>query len=133
MDILAIGKLRTGDRPVQRSSWFMDGELLAPDGAAGGYAVCNKVKKTKSEVRNSKSETSVAVSRCTRFCSAWRSLRSASSHLDALWRIVSMQARSAQKKAPCGRFWPTAWRKFKLRRFRPMLKKNSRSTAVMVC
>jgi hypothetical protein len=34
MDILAIGDLRTSDRPIQRSRGHVDGELLAAHSAA---------------------------------------------------------------------------------------------------
>ena len=43
MDILAVGKLRTRDRSIQRPAWYLDGELLAPDYAARRYSVCGKV------------------------------------------------------------------------------------------
>jgi hypothetical protein len=40
MDFLAIGDLRTGNRSLSRSRWFMDGELLAADGTARDYKLC---------------------------------------------------------------------------------------------
>jgi hypothetical protein len=40
MDFLAIRHLRTGNRPLSRSRWFMDGELLAAIGTAGDYKLC---------------------------------------------------------------------------------------------
>src|SRR5437868_14885589 len=43
MDILAVGKLRTRDRSIQRPAWYLDGELLAPDHAARRHSVCGKV------------------------------------------------------------------------------------------
>ena len=43
MGVLAVGKLRTGRRPLQRSRWDMDGELLATDDAARPNAICGKV------------------------------------------------------------------------------------------
>src|SRR5436189_133849 len=44
---------------------------------------------------------------------------------------LSLRAASARKKASYDRFCPIAWRKFKLRRACPILKKNSESTGVM--
>jgi len=34
MDLLALGNLRTRDRPLSRPCWFVDGELLAADRAS---------------------------------------------------------------------------------------------------
>lgn len=47
MDILGIGKLRTGNCSVQRPGRCMDGELLGSYGAAGDYAVCSEMSDSE--------------------------------------------------------------------------------------
>src|SRR4026208_253324 len=98
MDFLAIGDLRTGNRPLSRPRWFMDGELLAANGTARDYELCGPLTQAKFE-------SFIAPLPCTRFSLASRFSRSASSRLDTQSRIVSMRARSTPKKTPCGKFY----------------------------
>src|SRR4030095_9496535 len=106
MDFLAIGYVRTGNRPLSRSRWFMDGELLAANGTARDYELCGPLTQAQFE-------SFIGPFPCTRFSLASRFSRSASLRLDTPSRIVSMRARSTPKKASCDRFCRIAWQKFR--------------------
>src|SRR5437667_2291516 len=123
MDFLAVGDLRTGNHPLSRSRWFMDGELLAANGTARDYELCGPL--TLAQVKSF-----VAPLPSTRFSLASLFSRSASSRLDARSRIASMRARLTPKKASCGRFYRIVWQKFRLREGFPMIPRNSGKTAI---
>src|SRR6266536_2062006 len=118
MDFLAVGDLRTGNRPLSRSLRFMDGELLAANGTARDYELCGPLTQAQFE-------SFVALLPSTRF-----SLVSRFSRLDARSRIVSMRARLTPKKASSGRSCPIKWQKFRPRKAFPMMPRNSKSTAI---
>src|SRR6266496_5634890 len=114
MDFLAVGDLRTGNRPLSRSLRFMDGELLAANGTARDYELCGPLTQAQFE-------SFVALLPSTRFSLVSRFSRSASSRLDARSRIVSMRARLTPKKASSGRSCPIKWQKFRPRKAFPMM------------
>src|SRR4030095_10421670 len=113
MDFLAIGGLGTGNRPLSRSRWFLDGELLAANGKARDYELCGPLTQAKFE-------SFIALLPSTRFSLASRFSRSASSRLDTRSRIASMRARLTPKKTPCDRSCRIAWQKYKPRKLFPM-------------
>src|SRR6266496_6237908 len=104
MDFLAIGGLRTGNRPLSRPRWFMDGELLAANGTARDY-------KLYGPLTQAKFESFIAPLRSTRFSLASRFSLSASSRLDTRSRIASMRARLTPKKTSCDKFCRIVWQK----------------------
>src|SRR4029453_18397382 len=123
MDFLAIGDLRTGNRPLSRSRWFMDGELLTANGTARDYELCGPLTQAKFE-------SFIAPLPSTRFSLASRFSRSASLRLDTPSRIASMRARLTPKKTSYDRFCRIVWQKFRLREVYPKIPRNSRSTAI---